>query len=85
MAAIVDDVAAAAESGAFDAEDVHVSRTPLRLDAQGREELGELLERVVADALRIQEQTEQRDGATDSRMLTILQFERPRIGVPERT
>jgi DNA-binding transcriptional ArsR family regulator len=77
VAAIVDDIAEAAGAGAFDTEDVHVSRTPLRLDERGRQELGELLERTVADALRIQEESAARGGG-ETRMLVILEFERPR-------
>jgi hypothetical protein len=65
VAAIVADIADAAESEALDADGVHVSRTPLVLDEQGRAELSRLLESAVADALRIQDESAERlrDGS----------------------
>jgi Helix-turn-helix domain len=78
-AAIVDDVVGAAESEALDADDVHVSRTPLALDDRGWEELSRLLETVVADALRIQDESAERSrrGAKSaSSALAILHFRR---------
>jgi hypothetical protein len=77
VGAIADDIAAAAAGGALAAEDVHVSRTPLQLDDQGRRELGALLERMVAEALRIHEESAARGGEA-ARILAILEFERPR-------
>jgi DNA-binding transcriptional ArsR family regulator len=74
---IVDDVAEGAASGSLNAEDVHVSRTPLALDERGRRELSRLLEKVVGDALRIQRESAERLGgeeAPSSSVLAILHF-----------
>jgi hypothetical protein len=79
VAAIVDDVAEAAESDALNADGVHVSRTPLALDEQGWDELSRLLEGVVQDALRIQDESgERRRGgaAPTASALAILHFPR---------
>jgi hypothetical protein len=76
---IVDDIADAAPAGGFNADEVHVSRTPLALDAQGVRELSGLLEQVVGDALRIQDASAKRLGgepAPTSSVLAILHFER---------
>ena len=61
-AAIVEDVVEAAGSGGLTADEVHISRTRLALDEQGRRELGGLLEELVGQALRIQEESAQRHG-----------------------
>ena len=80
VAAIVDDLAESAAAGGLDGDDVHISRTRLALDEQGREELARLLATLVRDALRIQDESAERlsDGppATPS-ALAILHFERP--------
>jgi hypothetical protein len=79
VAAIVDDVADAAESEALDADDVHVSRTPLALDEQGWGELSRVLESAVADALRIQGESAARlrgAAAPATSALAILHFPR---------
>ena len=79
VAAVADDIAQAAATGSFDAEDVHASRTPLALDRQGQNELGALLERVIADALRIQDESAERLGgaaALPGSVLEILHFRR---------
>ena len=79
VAAIADDIAEAAAAGSFDADGLHASRTPLALDEQGRRELSGLLERVVADALRIQGESAERRGgepAPPGWLLEILHFPR---------
>ncbi len=83
VATVVDDVAEAAPAGGFNADDVHVSRTPLSLDEQGRSELSRLLEAVVGDALRIQDESAERlagEGRSASSVLAILHFGRPDAG-----
>jgi hypothetical protein len=50
----------AALNGGFDQACTHVSRTPLELDGQGRDELNALLRGVLDDALRIQAESLQR-------------------------
>jgi hypothetical protein len=79
LAAIVDDVAHAAETQALDAGGVHVTRTPLALDDRGWDELSRLLETVVGDALRIQDESSERlqgRAAPTSSALAILHCQR---------
>jgi hypothetical protein len=76
---IVDDIADAAPAGSFNADDVHVSRTRLELDERGLRELSGLLEQVVRDALRIQDESAKRlgdDAPPASSVLAILHFAR---------
>lgn len=77
---IVDDVADAAPAGSFNADDVHVSRTPLELDERGVRDLSRVLETAVRDALRIQRDSAKRlrrEPAPMSSVLAILHFRRP--------
>jgi DNA-binding transcriptional ArsR family regulator len=79
---IADDIGAAANEGGFDRDDVHLSRTPLVLDEQGWQELNELLQGVVDQALEVQTQSAARlqsDGARDSEAaaLVLMLFEPP--------
>ena len=82
---IGDDVAAAANEGGFDRDDVHLSRTPLTLDQQGWSELNDALQEVHERALTIQAESAARlqaDGATDSdaAALVLMLFEPPTTG-----
>jgi DNA-binding transcriptional ArsR family regulator len=74
-----DDVAVAHEDGAFDREDVHVSRTLLELDDRGRDELAAILVETVQAARRIDEASRKRlrgkSGRTRSE-LAIVHFDR---------
>jgi DNA-binding transcriptional ArsR family regulator len=51
---IAKDMAAAAEQGGFNRDEMHVSRTPIALDAQGWKELNDLLQETMFQALAIQ-------------------------------
>jgi DNA-binding transcriptional ArsR family regulator len=75
VASVLDDVGRAAEHGGLTADDAHVSRTRLQLDAQGRRELAGMLERLVDDVLRLQAESAQRTGdagGEDASALAIL-------------
>ena len=66
---IADDMGAAANAGGFDRDEVHLSRTPLTLDAQGWQDINEALQQVAERALEIQGESAARlqaDGASDS-------------------
>jgi DNA-binding transcriptional ArsR family regulator len=67
----------AGEAGGLAADDVHVSRTLLALDDEGRRELAQALEAVVELALRIQRESAERSGerARPSE-LALLHFDR---------
>ena len=83
VATIVEDLAESAAAGGLGGDDVHVSRTRLTLDEQGRAELARLLETLVRDVLRIQSESAERHGggagATQS-ALAILHFDRKARG-----
>jgi DNA-binding transcriptional ArsR family regulator len=57
---VLQSAAAAAESGGFDEPGAHVDRVPLELDEQGWEELSEVLSRLIEEAGRIQERSNER-------------------------
>jgi DNA-binding transcriptional ArsR family regulator len=57
IASILDDVANAARDGGLAGGDVHLSRTRLELDEEARDELAGLLETVVDEARRLQEES----------------------------
>jgi hypothetical protein len=76
---IVEDLFEASETGGLTADDMHISRTRLALDEQGRRELGGLLERLIDDALRIQAESAERrggDASPPSWVLAMLGFPR---------
>jgi hypothetical protein len=75
---IVEDLVAASQAGGLTDDDVHVSRTRLALDDEGQRELGKLLEELVGEALRIQQESADRLGsdAPPSSVLAILHFPR---------
>jgi Helix-turn-helix domain len=78
-AAIVEDLARASSAGWLTADDMHISRTRLALDEQGRRELSRLLETLVDDALRIQDEAAKRlrgERPESPSVLAILHFER---------
>jgi DNA-binding transcriptional ArsR family regulator len=56
------DVGAAADAGTFDDNQAHVSRSPLRLDAKGWEDLSQLLAETVDRAQEIKSQSAARLG-----------------------
>lgn len=62
--AVLEDIAGAVRSGGLTADDAHVSRTRLQLDAPARQELARMLERLVDDALRLQDESTARAGDT---------------------
>jgi DNA-binding transcriptional ArsR family regulator len=71
------DARAAGDGGAFEREDVHVSRTPLDLDEQAWERLSNLLDATLEEAMKIQaESANRRAGATVRAELGLLLFER---------
>jgi hypothetical protein len=77
---IADDMSASANAGGFDRDNVHLSRTPLTLDAKGWQELNEALQGVAQRATEIQAESASRlqsDGATDSESaaLVLMLFE----------
>jgi len=76
VAQIVEDVAEAAATGALGAEDVHVSRIRLQLDAEARADLLETLRGVVEKAERLNRESEAR-GRGGASALAILHFDRP--------
>lgn len=61
--AIFDDAAAALGTGGFDAEQVHISRTPLELDDQGVQEVAELLMETVQRVIDLQAECTNRRAA----------------------
>ena len=64
---IADDMGASANAGGFDRDEVHLSRTPLALDAEGWQDLNEALQEVADRALEIQAESAARlqsDGAS---------------------
>jgi hypothetical protein len=82
------DVVAAAEEGGFDAEDVHVTRTPLELDDVAWQELSEKLMETLELALRLHSDTAGRRiaGEEDGLRrveLAMLLFDRPQ-SAPKR-
>jgi len=78
---IADDMAAAAEQGGFNRDEMHVSRTPVALDAQGWEDLNKLLQETMFQALAIQAQSKDRAEAAgtepESAELVFMLFESP--------
>jgi len=78
-------VDAAAAGGGFTADDAHLSRTQLVLDAKGRKALTKELEATLARVDRIEEQARKRlgnDHASEQRMtLVILRFDE--VAVPD--
>lgn len=71
------DVLDAREADAWTAEDVHASRTLLRLDDQARRELGRALQEVVELALRLDRESAERAGGEGRRSeLAVLHFDR---------
>jgi hypothetical protein len=76
---ILRSAAAAAETGGFDRANVHVDRLLLELDERGWSELSELLSRILDEAGRIQERSNERRPsrgakAGESSELVILHF-----------
>jgi DNA-binding transcriptional ArsR family regulator len=66
---IADDMAASANAGGFDRDEVHLSRTTVTLDEQGWQDLNEALQEVVDRALEIQAESSARlssDSGSDS-------------------
>jgi DNA-binding transcriptional ArsR family regulator len=71
------DVLDAGDAGAFAAKDMHLSRTRVELDEQGRRELAQALENVVQTALRAHEESAARRGDRPGRRseLAVLHFD----------
>jgi DNA-binding transcriptional ArsR family regulator len=71
------DVLDACDRQGFEAEDAHLSRTRLELDAEGRRELGQALEEVLDTALRIERRSRERLGGQAGRQseLAVLRFD----------
>jgi DNA-binding transcriptional ArsR family regulator len=72
------DVLDAVDAGAFTKTDAHLSRTPLSLDEQGRQELAAALEDLVQLAQRLHEESAERlaGDAGQRSELAILRFDR---------
>lgn len=71
------DVLDAGEADAWAAEDVHASRTLLRLDDEARRDLGQALQEVVELALRLDRESAERSGGEGRRSeLAVLHFDR---------
>jgi DNA-binding transcriptional ArsR family regulator len=82
LAEVAADVAGAADEGGFNRDEMHVSRTPIALDQQGWNDLNELLQGVVFQALEIQAQSAERLQASDEQdseaaELVLMLFEPP--------
>ena len=82
---VSEDVEAAAATGGFDRDDVHVSLTPFDLDEQGYRELRDLLLETVEWAMAIQSEAVARRAAADAgeeirTELVMLHFLRPGAG-----
>jgi DNA-binding transcriptional ArsR family regulator len=82
LAEIAVDVAGAADEGGFNRDEMHVSRTPIALDQQGWNDLNEVLQSVVYQALEIQAQSADRLQASDAEdseaaELVLMLFEPP--------
>jgi hypothetical protein len=60
------DISEAASSGGFDDDLVHVSRSPMALDAEGFQQLAELLESTVEQAARIQAASAERGRGAEA-------------------
>ena len=84
LADIAKDMAGAAEQGGFNRDDMHVSRTPLALDGKGWQDLNELLQNTMFQALAIQAQAKDRIEAekaeAESAELVFMLFEQPKGG-----
>jgi hypothetical protein len=64
-------------TGGFDSASTHLSRTPLDLDDDGREQLNRLLREMMDDAIRIQSESAARGSATTHKLeLVMLHFDR---------
>lgn len=76
---LLNDVHAAQGAGRLAADDVHLSRTPLDLDAEAVSQLNALLREVVTEALRLQAASRSRRGegraAPEHRRLAVLHYE----------
>ena len=70
------DVLDAGEADAWLAEDVHASRTLLRLDDEARRELGQALQEVVELAVRLDRESAERSGEGRRSELAVLHFDR---------
>jgi DNA-binding transcriptional ArsR family regulator len=74
---VVSDIAAAAASG-FEWPDMHVSRTPLSLDAEGLAEVVELLNATLDRVVEIQAESRERSAERVAETeVVLLHFERP--------
>jgi DNA-binding transcriptional ArsR family regulator len=80
------DIAAAMASGTFYAEDEkHVSRSPIAVDTEGWDEIGELLERTTDELFEIEERVGRRsEQPSIHAKVEILQFRSPPPGTEVR-
>lgn len=84
-------VAAAAEAGGFERGDAHLSRNPLKLDAEGWKEVARELERLTSRMEQIEADSEKRlargdDGDTRQTTVVLMMFDSPasaRRGEPD--
>jgi DNA-binding transcriptional ArsR family regulator len=72
---VVADATRAAVHGGFDGVMAHVSRTPLRLDDAGAQQLTALLRRLLDDIARIERDSAARGGDGSARELIVLCFD----------
>ncbi len=83
MGNINEDIATAIKGGTLSGKDNHISRTPMILDEESYEELIELLNTTLEDAMAIQERATNRLKAGGRSILTkvhLIQFETPEPG-----
>lgn len=77
------DIGTAVRQGGFQRPDIHLSRTPLVLDARGWEELQELLDHVMSEAPKIEKRSTARlrklkDGEAVGARLVMMLFDTPK-------
>jgi DNA-binding transcriptional ArsR family regulator len=77
IALVAADATRAATQGGFDGAAAHVSRSPLRLDAEGAEALAGLLRRLLEDVGRLEDESAARGGEGVARELVLLCFDDP--------
>ncbi len=80
---VAGDINRAAEIGAFEQDDIHLTRTPVVLDAKGRRDLRAATDRLQARAAQIEEQAAQRIKAdphaeAEAHRLILMLFPTPR-------
>jgi len=68
------EVRRAGMAGGFDAQETHLSRTPLEVDDQGLHELNSALKNLLETAVRIQQDSRARGGELTTARLVLMHF-----------